>query len=1101
MTHLPRVWLVLVDLTGDHEDVGVGVDVVVRPASLARPTDLSVPDDAPGGVFLQRALDAGIGDVVVVTTTPPPPSTRGRVARAFLRDQAPTSLGLADGGQGLAAPRGTVVVDPDLDLPTAGAALVRGHLELTIPEAGERFLVLVDRVPDLAARWDRPEVELLRALVALWPQIPLVLLSSEQARPAVTAPWRDLGVEVVGDCPDWGPWFAEHRLGFSTVFSVSIRVEHRFSTFLDRFQPVANRVLLAHAFDSRRVLSMEPVLVVREEVRGLHGLVGLLRERVATSLDRADLVLVATADDRRQAQGLFPTKRVVVLPDALAGAPAPVRERSDLVVLASPGADTLAAHEDAAVLAVREVLPIVRAQRPGTTLRVLADNPSPVVQLLAQEPGVVVEPLGHDPVGSVASARVLLAPYAHGDGARAALSLACAARTPVLTLAHGATALDLGDTWPAVVCPDPSALALRAFDLLADQADWEQARAVVDGRAASGGRANYRRALVHALAGLGVAPPLGRELLPDGDLAPVGAPPPAPPAPMIALTPEQRQTRLVAAKPRTTTADEQYAAWRSGHAFTPDRREELMRRVEALENPPLISILVPTYNSEPSVLADTLQSVVDQVYPHWELCIADDCSPNADTREALKQWATRDSRIRVVLLEANQGISGATNAALALARGTYVALLDHDDLLKPHALAEVALKLGAEPELDLVYTDEDKLDERGRLVEPFFKPDWSPEHLTSRNYVTHLTVARTSLVAQVGGLRSGFDGSQDHDLLLRLSELTDRVAHLAEPLYTWRLVPGSTAAVVDAKPYAFEASKRALGESLTRRGYTGKAVDGILPSTYRLRYDVVGTPKVTIIIPTRNGEHLLRRAIDSVREKSTYTNYEFLIVDNESDDPGSLSYLATYGGKVLRYPHRFNYARMMNLAAWAADGDLLLFLNNDTEVIEPGWIEALVEHAQRPEVGAVGCRLYFPDDRPQHEGVIVNYCAGAAGNVDHGGWWGFGDVVRDVTAVTGAVTMMRPSVFHEIGGFEERLRIAFNDVDLCLRVRQAGYRVVYTPFATLYHHESATRGYKPHLADDAFFDHRWVPRSEQFHDPFYNVNLDRSRPFAIAGEP
>jgi GT2 family glycosyltransferase len=453
----------------------------------------------------------------------------------------------------------------------------------------------------------------------------------------------------------------------------------------------------------------------------------------------------------------------------------------------------------------------------------------------------------------------------------------------------------------------------------------------------------------------------------------------------------------------------------------------------------------------------------------------------------------------VRLLEQNQGISGATNAAIAMVAGDFIGFIDHDDLLKPHALAEVARRLVADPTIDLVYTDEDKMDVGGRLISPFFKPDWSPEHLTSRNYMSHLTVARRSLVEQVGGLRSGFDGSQDHDLVLRLSELTDRVEHVAEPLYTWRQVPGSTAAVVDAKPYAFDASKRALDEALVRRGYTGQATDGILASTYRLRYDVIGSPKVTIIIPTRNGEHLLRRAIDSVRNRSTYTNYEFLVVDNESDDPGTLAYLATFGGRVLRYPHRFNYARMMNLASWAADGDLLLYLNNDTEVIEPGWMEALIEHAQRPEVGAVGCRLYYPDDRIQHEGIVVNYCAGAAGNIDHGGWWGFGDVVRDCTAVTGAVTMMRPSVFHEIGGFEERLRVAFNDVDLCLRVRQAGYRVVYTPYATLYHHESATRGYKAHLDDDAFFDARWEPRSEQFHDPYYNINLDRSRPFVIAG--
>lgn len=1079
------VCVVLLDLEGTAH--GTDADVVVRPASVAQGGP-AFPDDAPGGVQLQRALDAGWGDLVVVTTGPVP--SRADVGRRSTGVPARVE-------DGVVAPRGSVVADPSLPLAEAMAVLAPAELAPLGP--GERFLVLVDRVPDVAPRWDRPETELLRALVVLWPDVPLVLVSSEPALAAADG-WRQLGVDVVADCPDWDTWFGEHRLGFSTVFSVGVRTEHRFAPLLDTYLQGAVRVLLAHTLDSRRVLSLEPALARRDEVRGLHGLGGLLRERVATSLDRADLVLCATRDDRRQVEGLFPTKSVVLLPDALAGCASTGPERSDLVVLASPGADTIASHEDSAVTAARQVLPVLRSLRPETTLRVLADNPSPAVRLLAQLPGVVVEPLGADPVAAVASSHVVLAPYAHGDGARAAQSLAAAAGRPLLALPHGATALDLGEAWPTVVCDDVTAMGLRALGLLTDAALWDQARAAMADKHETGGRAAYRRALVHALAGIGVAPPRRPDLLPDGDLVPVGAPVTAPPPPMLPIPAGLRQEMVIAAPRNPLTSDEQYAVWRRHHEPSAERLAALAASVAALEDPPLISVLVPTWNSDPAVLGDTIQSVLDQVYPHWELCVADDCSPMQETRDALQEWAARDARIRLVLLEQNQGISGATNAALAVAQGSYVALLDHDDLLKPHALAEVALALAADPTLDLVYSDEDKMDEEGNLVTPFFKPAWSPEHLTSRNYVTHLTVARTSLVTELGGLRTGFDGSQDHDLVLRIADRTDRVHHIAEPLYTWRLVPGSTAAVVDAKPYAFEASKKALEESLTRRGYTGRALDGILPSTYRLKYDVIGRPKVTIIIPTRNGEHLMRRAVDSVREKSTYTNYELLVVDNESDDPGTLAFLATFGGRVLRYPHRFNYARMMNLAAWAADGDMLLFLNNDTEVIDPDWIESLLEHAQRPEVGAVGCRLYYPDDRPQHEGIVVNYSAGAAGNVDHQGWWGFGEVVRDVTAVTGAVTMMRPSVFHEIGGFEERLRVAFNDVDLCLRVRQAGYRVVYTPYATLYHHESATRGVKPHLEDDAFFDDRWEPRSELFHDPFYNINLDRSRPFAIYGQ-
>jgi len=558
---------------------------------------------------------------------------------------------------------------------------------------------------------------------------------------------------------------------------------------------------------------------------------------------------------------------------------------------------------------------------------------------------------------------------------------------------------------------------------------------------------------------------------------------------------DRRQTVRRAPLP-PSTADEQYARWLERHTPTPAQLQALAASVAAHPYSPRISVIVPTYETDPEVLEAMLASVRDQVYPHWELCLADDASPSGRPQQILTRAAAADERVRVRLLDTNGGIAASTDAALELATGEFVAFLDHDDLLKPDALARVAARLQAEPDLDLIYTDEDKLDESAQLVEPFFKPDWSPDHLTSRNYIGHLMTVRRALLDEVGGFRPGYDGSQDHDLLLRLTERTRRIAHIPLPLYTWRRVAGSTAAVVDAKPYAFEAAKAALNDALRRRGLPGRAEDGLLPSTYRTRYALWGQPRVSIVIPTRDRVGLLRQCIESVRSRSTYPNLDFLVVDNDSKDPETLAYLATYGGRVVRYPHRFNYARIMNLGAWCADGDLLLFLNNDTEVLAPDWIECLIEHAQRPEVGAVGCRLFYPSGAPQHEGVIVNYAGGAAGNVDHGGWWGFGDVVRNCSAVTGAVTMMRPSVFHEIGGFDERLRVAFNDVDLCLRVRQAGYDVVYTPYATLYHHESASRGFVPHPEDDGYFDTRWEPRA--YYDPYYNPNLDRSYPFRIA---
>ena len=882
-------------------------------------------------------------------------------------------------------------------------------------------------------------------------------------------------------------------------------MEHRFAALLDAHQPQAARVLLSPALSFRSVAGLEPALSRRDEVRGLHGLAGLVRERVAVSLERVDAVWCASEQDRRYVTGLFPARSCTVLPDpsvADGAEPPGLAGRRGLVVLGGPGSESFAAHEDAAVTAAVAVLPVLRAHDPALTLTVLSDRPSPQVARLAEQPGVHLAAWAQGGPAALAGARVALAPYAYGSGAATAVGVATAAGTPFVALSATCTAVDLGEQRPLFVTEGLPGLVQRARRLLTDDDAWQVAAAALLERRARGGRPAFRRALVHALADLGTAPPTGADLLPASRLLLPEPWAPTPPPPMVPLAEARLQRRpdpgiVVRGWPGPVTADEQYAGWLAASTPGPARLADLAVAVAGLVDPPVISIVVPTYDSDPEVLGDTLESVAAQTYPHWELCLADDASPSEATREVVRRWAARDPRVRVDLREVNGGIALASNAALALATGTFVAFLDHDDLLKPHALAEVALALAAQPALDLVYSDEDKLDEHGNLVEPFFKPDWSPEHLTSRNYVGHLMVLRRSLVEQVGGFRQGYDGSQDHDLLLRVTELTDRVAHLPEPLYTWRRVPGSTAAVVDAKPYAFDAAKRALDDALVRRGLPGRATDGLLPSTYRTRYDVVGRPKVAVIIPTRNGVDLLRRCIDSVRERSTYRDLELIVIDNQSDDPETLEYLATFGGRIVRYPHRFNYARMMNLASWTADADQLLFLNNDTEVIEPSWVEALLEHAQRPEVGAVGCRLYYPNDAPQHEGVIVNYAGGAAGNVNFEGWWGFGDVVRDCTAVTGAVTMMRPAVFFEVGGFEERLRVAFNDVDLCLRVRQAGYRVVYTPYATLYHHESATRGFVPHPEDDAFFDRRWEPRSERFHDPFYNPNLDRSYPFKI----
>ncbi|MGH3493139.1 MAG: glycosyltransferase family 2 protein, partial [Sciscionella sp.] len=505
---------------------------------------------------------------------------------------------------------------------------------------------------------------------------------------------------------------------------------------------------------------------------------------------------------------------------------------------------------------------------------------------------------------------------------------------------------------------------------------------------------------------------------------------------------------------------------------------------------PLLSLVVPVYRPSLWYFRESVQSVVAQTYQNWELCLCDDGSGDPELTAAMDEMAAADPRIRVMALEQNGGISRATNKALAAANGEFVVLLDHDDMLDPEALAEIASVVLAESDVDIIYTDEDKLDELDRPCQPHFKPDWDPDMLLSFPYLGHVTAIRHELILRIGGFRPEFDGSQDYDLLLRVTELTDRIAHIPEPLYSWRAVEGSAARDADAKPYAAEAAKRALADALGRRGVGGSIEPTRFPTFYRTRYTVLGKPRVSIIIPTRDGLHLLEPCVQSILERSTYSNYEIVVVDNQSSEGSTLEFLARSPVRVIRYPHRFNYSRQMNLAASSAESDVLLFLNNDTEVITPEWIEALLEHAMRPDVGAVGGRLYYTDGRVQHEGILVGAAGGWAWNVDHGGYFARGDLVRNLSAVTGACTMIRSTVYDRIGGNDERLRIAYNDVDICLRVRQAGLQVVYTPYAELFHHEGATRkGYEDDV-DGPFFGERWQVLSsiDPYHSPWFLNN-------------
>lgn len=523
-------------------------------------------------------------------------------------------------------------------------------------------------------------------------------------------------------------------------------------------------------------------------------------------------------------------------------------------------------------------------------------------------------------------------------------------------------------------------------------------------------------------------------------------------------------------------------------------------RARLLRYRPKFSIIMPTYNTCPEHLAAAIESVRAQCYPYWELCVADDGSSEPAVRGALKVYSRKDPRIKVKFLDKRHGIVGASNAALGLATGEFVAFLDHDDELAPWALYEVARRLNADPALHVVYSDEDKADVNGQRTDPFFKPGFSPETLLSMNYVGHLLVVRRDLLKEVGGFRPGFDGSQDHDLLLRLTERTSRVAHIPKVLYHWRKAPGSAAGDISAKPYAVKAAIRAIEDALQRRGLSGTA-EPVLPVFYRIRWHLQDSPLVSIIIPVRDRVDVLSRCVKSILEKSTYRNWELLIVNNQSSEAETLRFLDQLSElpnvTVLDYNDRFNFSKINNFAVSHARGGVLLFLNNDVEVVTPNWLEELLGFAEQPEIGAVGAKLLLPDGRIQHGGVVL----GLSGGADHAfyglpgdepGYCGLAAVARNCSAVTAACLMTRRRVFEEVGGFDPNLDVAFNDVDLCLRMLAAGYRVVWTPFAVLYHYESSTRKKAHPVENTRYFLKKWGDLIRRG-DPYYNPNLALDR--------
>jgi len=550
-----------------------------------------------------------------------------------------------------------------------------------------------------------------------------------------------------------------------------------------------------------------------------------------------------------------------------------------------------------------------------------------------------------------------------------------------------------------------------------------------------------------------------------------------------------------------------YTEWvRRYDTMTEGSRDIMRERMARFDSRPLISLIMPTYNPRPDWLTEAIDSVRRQVYTHWELCVADDCSSDPRVATILRRFAAEDARIKVVFRDSNGHISAASNSALDLASGEFVGLLDHDDVLAEHALFWVAEAINRNPEALLLYSDEDKLDVRGTRFDPYFKCEWNPDLIYSHNMICHLGVYRTDLVTSLGGFRQGFEGAQDYDLALRCVEkiLPSQITHIPRVLYHWRIHEESTARAADAKPYAVVAGERALNEHLERRGVNAR-VEATPFGMYRIRYALPAVvPKVSLIIPTRNGLHLIRQCVGSLLGKTTYPNYEILIVDNGSDDPEVLDYFKSLEGdprvRILRDDRPFNYSALNNEAVKAANGEMIGLLNNDLEVISPEWLDEMVGLAVQPGVGAVGARLWYPNDTLQHGGVIIGLGGVAGHSHKHlakglPGYIWRANLIQTLSAVTAACLVIRKRTFEEVGGLNELdLPVAFNDVDFCLRVRDAGYRNIWTPYAELYHHESATRGpeetyeKKVRAAKEIRYMLRKWGKSLK-HDPAYSPNL------------
>ncbi|MFR5947164.1 MAG: glycosyltransferase family 2 protein [Clostridium sp.] len=537
--------------------------------------------------------------------------------------------------------------------------------------------------------------------------------------------------------------------------------------------------------------------------------------------------------------------------------------------------------------------------------------------------------------------------------------------------------------------------------------------------------------------------------------------------------------------------------------YKPTEKELEEQRNFKFEYNPKISILIPTYNTKTEFLSKVINSILNQTYSNWELCIADGASTSKETLDMLEDYSKKDDRIKVKYLSKNYMISGNTNEAIKMVTGDFIGLLDHDDLITEDALYEYVKVLNSDRNVEFIYCDEDKIDEtEAEYFDPHFKPDFSPDTLRSCNYICHFSVFSKELLKKVGYFNSEFDGSQDYDMILRLTEKAKKVAHIPKVLYHWRVHSGSTAGGMDAKSYAIEAGRRAIEAHIKRIGEKGKVIHGRFNGCYKVEFDILNHDKISIIIPNKDEVNTLKTCINSILNKTTYDNYEIVIVENNSVTDEIFKYYDEISKnskiKVVKWEKEFNYSAINNFGVKQSNGKYLVFLNNDVEILTENWLQELLMHAQRKETAAVGGKLYYKDDTIQHFGILL----GIGGTAEHlgkglgrydGGHMGRLFMKIDVSAVTGACLMVKRELFDLVNGFNEELAVAYNDVDLCMKFREKGYLNMVTPYAELYHYESKTRGLDNNeekmerlYKEMKIFSNKW---GENLVDPYYNINF------------